>query len=248
MAPMLLTDLHDEIIAANAAFCSMVGRTPAELVGYDSKPFTFPEDIGITEDSHQRILRGEVSQVRYIKRYQHKDGRMIVAEISKSPARDEAGNTLYFIISERDITEERTLTAQLSHQALHDPLTGLANRALFEDRLSQAMSRIDRLGGHCALLLLDLDDFKGINDSHGHLVGDQLLAEVAHRLEAVTRTADTLCRFGGDEFLYLAEGISGPAEADELASRLMGRSRAPSRSVSSRSTSTPASAWWSGIR
>ena len=221
MAPMLLTDLHDDIIAANAAFCSMIGRSVEELVGYDSKPFTFPEDVGITEDSHQRILRGEVSQVRYIKRYQHMDGRMIVAEVSKSPARDEAGNTLYFIISERDITEERTLTAQLSHQALHDPLTGLANRALFEDRLSQAKSRIERLGGHCALLLLDLDDFKGVNDTHGHLVGDQLLAEVARRLEGVTRTADTLCRFGGDEFLYLAEGITGPAEADDLAQRLM---------------------------
>jgi diguanylate cyclase (GGDEF)-like protein/PAS domain S-box-containing protein len=227
MAPMLLTDLDDEIIAANAAFCAMIGRTNDELVGFDSKPFTFPEDIGITEDSHQRILRGELSQVRYIKRYQHRDGRTIVAEISKSPARDEAGNTLYFIISERDITEERTLTAQLSHQALHDPLTGLANRALFEDRLAQAMSRIERLGGYCALLLLDLDDFKGINDTHGHLVGDHLLAEVAHRLEGVTRAADTLCRFGGDEFLYLAEGISGPGEADELAARLMSSLEAP---------------------
>ena len=221
MAPMLLTDLDDDVIAANAAFCDMVGRSREELVGFDSKPFTYPEDIGITEESHERMLRGEVSQVRYIKRYQHKDGRTIVAEVSKSPARDEAGNTLYFIISERDITEERTLTAQLSHQALHDPLTGLANRALFEDRLAQAMSRIERMGGYCALLLLDLDDFKGINDTHGHLVGDQLLAEVAQRLETVTRTADTLCRFGGDEFLYLAEGVSGPGEADELAARLM---------------------------
>ena len=108
---------------------------------------------------------------------------MIVAEVSKSPARDKTGKTLYFIISERDITEERMLTAQLSHQALHDPLTGLANRALLDDRLEQAHSRVVRQGGHGALLLLDLDDFKGVNDTYGHLVGDQLLEAVARRLE-----------------------------------------------------------------
>ncbi len=85
--------------------------------------------------------------MRYVKRYLHSDGRMIVAEVSKSPARDKAGKTLYFIISERDITEERMLTAQLSHQALHDPLTGLANRALLDDRLAQAHSRIMRQNG-----------------------------------------------------------------------------------------------------
>ena len=221
MAPMVFTDLEDRIISANDAFCQMMGRTRDELVGFDSKPFTFPDDVGITEASHERFLQGEIRQIRYVKRYLHKDGRMIIAEVSKSPARDESGKTLYFIISERDITEERMLTAQLSHQAMHDPLTGLANRALFDDRLEQAHSRILRQGGHGALLLLDLDDFKGVNDTYGHLVGDQLLAEVARRLEDVTRTSDTLCRFGGDEFLYLAEGISGPDEAELVVQRLL---------------------------
>ena len=221
MAPMVFTDLQDCIIAANDAFCAMMGRTRAELIGFDSKPFTYPDDVGITEASHARFLQDEIRQVRYVKRYLHKDGRMIVAEVSKSPARDKTGKTLYFIISERDITEERQLSAQLSHQALHDPLTGLANRALLDDRLSQAHSRIVRQGGHGALLLLDLDDFKGVNDTYGHLVGDQLLEAVARRLEAVTRETDTLCRFGGDEFLYLAEGISGPAEAEMIAERFL---------------------------
>jgi Amt family ammonium transporter len=221
MAPMVFTDLQDCIIAANDAFCAMMGRTRAELIGFDSKPFTYPDDVGITEASHARFLQDEIRQVRYVKRYLHKDGRMIVAEVSKSPARDKTGKTLYFIISERDITEERMLSAQLSHQALHDPLTGLANRALLDDRLSHAHARIVRQGGHGALLLLDLDDFKGVNDTYGHLVGDQLLEAVARRLEAVTRETDTLCRFGGDEFLYLAEGISGPAEAEMIAERFL---------------------------
>jgi diguanylate cyclase (GGDEF)-like protein/PAS domain S-box-containing protein len=222
MAPMVFTDLNDCIIAANDAFCTMMGRTRRELIGFDSKPFTHPDDVGITEASHKRFLHDEIRQVKYVKRYLHSDGRLIVAEVSKSPARDEAGKTLYFIISERDITEERKLTAQLSHQALHDPLTGLANRALFDDRLSQAHARVMRQGGHGALLLLDLDDFKGVNDTYGHLVGDQLLTNVARRLELVARSTDTLCRFGGDEFLYLAEGISGPEEAEMIAQRFLG--------------------------
>ncbi len=221
MAPMVFTDLEDRIIAANDAFCAMMGRTRDELVGSDSKHFTYPDDVGITEASHARFLQDEIRQVKYVKRYLHSDGRLIVAEVSKSPARDEAGKTLYFIISERDITEERQLTAQLSYQALHDPLTGLANRALFDDRLSQAHSRVMRHGGYGALLLLDLDDFKGVNDTYGHLAGDQLLADVARRLEHVARSSDTLCRFGGDEFLYLAEVISGPEEAELIAQRFL---------------------------
>ena len=221
MAPMIVTDLDDRVITANDAFCTMIGRTKEELVGHDSTPFTFPDDVGISEESHRRVKAGEASQVRYVKRYLHKDGRIVVVEVSRSPALDENGDTLYFVISERDITEENALSIQLSHQALHDPLTGLANRALFDDRLAQAIARAVRHGGRGAVLLLDLDDFKGVNDMHGHFIGDQLLVAIAHRLEQATRLSDTLCRFGGDEFMYLAEGLTSPGEAEHLASRLL---------------------------
>ncbi len=221
MAPMICTDLDDNIITANDAFCQMVGFTQEELLGHDSKIFTFPEDVGITEESHRRATAGDGAPARYTKRYMRKDGRVIFVEVSRSPARDADGQTLYFIISERDITEERALTARLSHQALHDPLTGLANRALFLDRLSQAHARVVRQGGMGAVLLLDLDDFKGVNDTHGHLIGDQLLVAIARRLEEVSRSTDTLCRFGGDEFLYLADGLTSPKEAEQVAQRLL---------------------------
>jgi diguanylate cyclase (GGDEF)-like protein/PAS domain S-box-containing protein len=221
MAPMICTDLNDAIIAANNAFCQMVGFTKDELMGHDSKMFTFPEDVGITEESHRRATTGDGAPARYTKRYLRKDGRIIYVEVSRSPARDAQGKTLYFVISERDITEERALTARLSHQALHDPLTGLANRALFLDRLAQAHSRVVRQGGLGAVLLLDLDDFKGVNDTHGHLIGDQLLVSIARRLEQVSRSTDTLCRFGGDEFLYLADGLTSPEEAEQMAARLL---------------------------
>jgi diguanylate cyclase (GGDEF)-like protein/PAS domain S-box-containing protein len=221
MAPMTFADANDHIIAVNDAMCEMVGFSREELLGCDSTPFTYPDDVGITESTHQRLISGEVEQERYIKRYLRKDGVVIDVEVSRSPARDADGNILYFVFSERDITEERALSAQLKHQALHDPLTGLANRALFEERLAQAHGRVVRHGGIGAVLLIDLDDFKGVNDSFGHFLGDQLLTAIANRLQIVTRSADTLCRFGGDEFLYLAEGLVTPKEAELLAERLI---------------------------
>ena len=129
---------------------------------------------------------------------------------------------VYFVASVRDVTEERALNAQLSYQALHDSLTGLANRVLFENRLSQAHARTARRGGCNAVMLLDLDDFKEVNDTFGHLVGDELLVALARRFEEVTRSSDTLCRFGGDEFIYLAEELAAPVEAEEVAGRLLG--------------------------
>ncbi|MFI5034854.1 MAG: putative bifunctional diguanylate cyclase/phosphodiesterase [Acidimicrobiales bacterium] len=221
MAPMVFSDRNGMFLAVNDAFCRMSGRSREELIGNDSKQFTYPEDIGITEDVYRRINSGETDQVRYGKRFLHKNGRIVIAEVSISPARDETGRATYYVSSVRDITEERALAAQLSFQALHDPLTGLANRALFDDRLAQAHTRVLRYGGTGAVLLIDLDDFKGVNDVYGHLVGDELLVSIAHRFEQVTRSSDTLCRFGGDEFLYLAEGLTSPAEAEQIAKRLL---------------------------
>jgi len=221
MAPMVFSDLDDIAIDVNEAFCALVGFTKDELIGHDSKQFTYPDDVGISEETHLRLTADETTNAVYTKRYLRKDGRVIVAEVSRSAARDDDGRVLYFMSSERDVTEERALTAQLSHQALHDPLTGLANRTLFEDRLSQAYARVVRQDGFAAVLSLDLDDFKGVNDTHGHLVGDQLLVGIARRLELVTRASDTLCRLGGDEFLYLAEGLESAAEAEEVADRIL---------------------------
>jgi len=221
MAPMLTSDLGNRLTSANEAFCEMVGRTKEELIGFTTDDYTFPDDLGLMEENQLRLTSGEVDQVRYVKRYVRRDGRVIFVEVSKSPVYDAADNMLYFVVSQRDITEERMLTDQLSHQALHDPLTGLANRALFEDRLAQAHRRSIRMGDRGAVLLVDLDDFKGVNDTFGHLMGDRLLMAVARRLEGVTRSTDTICRFGGDEFLYLAESVNSAVEADNVAVRLL---------------------------
>ncbi|WP_344867149.1 putative bifunctional diguanylate cyclase/phosphodiesterase, partial [Planomonospora alba] len=119
----------------------------------------------------------------------------------------------------RALEEQNALQQLLSHRTMHDPLTGLANRALFTDRLEQATARRSPLARH-ALLLLDLDGFKHVNDSYGHPVGDQLLVQAGRRLRAVVREADTLARFGGDEFAVLLEDITSE-EAGEVAQRVV---------------------------
>ena len=227
VAPIVFTDDHDRILAANDAFCDLLGRTRDELLGQDSTLFTYPLDLGLTEASLERVRRREVDAEHYVKRYVHRDGRVLIVEVARRAAYDASGHLLFNVISERDVTEERSLTAQLAHQALHDPLTGLANRALLEDRLIRARAKITRQGGFGAVLMVDLDDFKDVNDSHGHLVGDQVLIAVARRLEEVARTADTLCRFGGDEFVYLVEGVHQAEQVRRIAERLLGALERP---------------------
>ena len=221
VAGMTITDVNRHILAVNDSFCKILGRISEEILGLTTDAFTIPEDRGIADDWTLRMLAGDESRVVYAKRFLHKDGRIVWAEVSRSLARNQMGKPQYFINSIRDITQERSLLTQLSHQALHDPLTGLANRVMFEDRLTQALARAARENKSLAVLLIDLDEFKDINDTFGHQVGDDLLAEVARRLEQLTRSADILSRFGGDEFLYLSEGLTSIGEAETIAERLL---------------------------
>ncbi len=227
MAGTLFDDLEGRALEVNDAFCRILGIAREDLIGKDMEEFTHPDDRGRSEEARRRLIAGEADQVTYTKRYLRRDGQVIDVEVAKSPARDSNGSTVYFVASVRDVTREKALIAQLSHQAMHDQLTGLANRALFEDRLLQAHARAARRGDWNAVMLLDLDDFKVVNDTLGHRVGDELLVAVARLLEQVTRSSDTLCRLGGDEFLYLAEQISSPAQAEEVAKRLLGVFAAP---------------------
>ncbi|MHB8189367.1 MAG: sensor domain-containing protein [Ferrimicrobium sp.] len=222
MAGMVLHDRHGLFLDANQAFCEIVGYSVFEMAAKGSSLFLHPEDGEVAALHRRRLLSGEEPLARTTRRYLHKSGRVVHVEVSRSVARDEIGRPMFFVTSVRDITAERTLSAQLSHQALHDPLTGLPNRTLLQDRIAQAHDRVIRHGGHNALLLLDVDDFKGVNDTFGHHVGDQLLIALSRRLEKEARSSDTLCRFAGDEFVYLAEGLDSAANAEEVARRLIG--------------------------
>ncbi len=222
---MYLLDSDARIIDVNVAFCSMIGRTKAELLGRSPDEFRHADDIAPAILQRQRLVSGTVSRVHYSSRFLHRDGRVVIGELSAAVLVGEQGEPETFVVSVRDATEERALLAELEYQALYDPLTGLANRTLFEDRLVRARATSARDGERNAIFLLDLDDFKDVNDTFGHHVGDELLVAFARRMEHATRASDTLCRFGGDEFLYLAHGITGSYE--EVAARLMNAVREP---------------------
>ncbi len=113
-SPMIFLDLDDRVTAANDAFCRLIGRERSDVLGRDSTPFTHPEDLGITEAAHERFLLGDEAPTTYVKRYVHSDGHVVVVEVSKSPARDASWRVCYFVVSERDVTAERLLVAQLS--------------------------------------------------------------------------------------------------------------------------------------
>ena len=226
LSPSIFTDADDHVIAVNDAFCTLIGRSRDELTGASLLSYVHPDDLDVVTDAHRQLEAG-AERVRYTKRYVRTDGSIVSVEVSKTRALDDSGAFLYYVRSEQDVTQERALSSQLSHQALHDPLTGLANRALFEDRLAHAHERSQRQGLMDAVLLFDLDDFKGVNDVHGHYVGDDVLSAVARRLLAQARPHDTLSRFGGDEFLYLAEGLTSSQEAHQLVERLTASLEAP---------------------
>jgi diguanylate cyclase (GGDEF)-like protein/PAS domain S-box-containing protein len=149
-----------------------------------------------------------------------RDLRWFAAHLS--PQREsEYGTPIGVVASTREITELRRAQSKLAHQAVHDPLTGLANRVLLVDRLTQALLRMERQPGRLALLFIDLDHFKVINDTHGHETGDRLLVEVGERLTAIARRLDTVARFGGDEFVLLCDKLSTDEDVRVVADRVV---------------------------
>ena len=168
---------------------------------------------------------GDPFEIEY--RMISRDGRVVWVRDEAVLMRNEDGAPRFWQGVMFDITERKGLEERLSYQAFHDSLTGLPNRTLFANRLDHALAREDRHEGSMAILFLDLDDFKAINDSLGHEVGDGLLVAVAERLTSSVRPADTVARLGGDEFTVLLEGVEGDWEAAVTAGRLEDGLRAP---------------------
>ncbi|WP_202841626.1 sensor domain-containing protein [Luteimonas saliphila] len=138
-----------------------------------------------------------------------------------SPETDASGAVVGVLTSTRDVTVSKMAERALAHQAMHDPVTGLANRYLLMDRLGQALLRIERTPGRVVLIFVDLDHFKAVNDSYGHEVGDEVLIELARRLTALGRREDTVARLGGDEFVMLCENVRTDGNVREIAGRIV---------------------------
>jgi diguanylate cyclase (GGDEF)-like protein/PAS domain S-box-containing protein len=156
----------------------------------------------------------------------HADGRWVQFEVQHTHLLEDE-HVRGIVLNSRDVSERKAFEEQLSHQAFHDPVTGLANRALFADRVAHALRATVRKGALVAVMFIDLDDFKTVNDSLGHQAGDAVLAEVGQRLARTIRPADTVARFGGDEFAVLLDGVENSDEAAMIADRLLVELEAP---------------------
>jgi diguanylate cyclase (GGDEF)-like protein/PAS domain S-box-containing protein len=197
----------------------ILGRRAEERVDRSISDDIHPDDRANVERALADVAALSGSEARVEFRARHADESWRTLEsIAKNLLDDPAVGGV--VINYRDITERKALEEQLRHQAFHDVLTGLENRSLFMDRLGHALARASRGGRPSAVLFLDLDDFKAVNDRLGHAEGDRLLVAVAQRLKAVTRAGDTVARLGGDEFAIIVEETA-PAEAEQAAARIL---------------------------
>src|SRR5262245_16643188 len=203
----------------NRAFAQMLGRAEDELAGVALGTLTDPKDRDQVSETMQQAVAGAGASYRINQRFVHADGRPVWVAHSGSVVRGVTGEPLYIVCQIEDVTERRARGELIAHQAIHDPLTGLPNRLLFVDRLRRALATADD-DTRVAVLFLDLDNFKVVNDSLGHPAGDRLLVALADRLRGAIRPDDTVARFGGDEFTVLCTGVPDENVAHELARRI----------------------------
>ena len=200
---MALVRLDDgRIVDANQSLAEMLRRDVKELVGCTLREFTHPDDVRAAQPHRARLELGIVDSFRIDQRYRRRDGEYVWARTRVSTTEDDG--VMLAITHIEDVTEQRRAAEQLRYAARHDELTGLPNRAYLMHLLQEKLATSDI--NHVAVLFVDLDNFKTINDSLGHEVGDQLLQVVSERLRKALRDDDVLARFGGDEFIVIMTG------------------------------------------
>ena len=202
-----LLDLDGRWMLVNRALCEITGYTVDELAGTRFDDITHPEDLHSDATERKQLLAGAIAAFQVEKRYLDASGGVMSAMLSMSLVRDQDGAPLHYIAQLQDISERKLLEEHLRHLADHDPLTGLRNRRLFEHDLRLQVARSRRYGEVAALMVIDLDDFKQVNDQHGHKVGDDALIAVATALTRRLRETDLVARLGGDEFAVLLPHI-----------------------------------------
>lgn len=218
-ALVIVVDPEGRVIRLNGACEEVSGYSAVELSAHPSLDFLVPpEDLARVHAAVSCLGAGNQS-VSIENDWVHKDGTRRHIAFTNTVVLGEGGSIKYTIATGVDITARKRLEEQLEHQALHDVLTGLPNRALFLDRAQRALIG-DREPANVALLFLDLDDFKQVNDTFGHVVGDHVLAELGARLAACIRPSDTAARMGGDEFAVLLDGANSAVAAQEIAQRI----------------------------
>jgi diguanylate cyclase (GGDEF)-like protein/PAS domain S-box-containing protein len=216
---ILAKTLDGTVVSWNQAAEELYGYTAEEMIGAPVATIV-PDDLraeltGLLAcvEQGERIVDFETLRRR-------KDGTIVEVSITISPILDASGVVVGASTIARDATERARLMRLTEHRALHDPLTDLANRAFALEQLRLALARSERRGSWVAVLFVDLDRFKGVNDRHGHLFGDAVLRIAAHRIRTAVRTADTVARFGGDEFIVICADLDNPSEAKAVIDRV----------------------------
>lgn len=208
-------------LKVNHALTEILGYTEEDFLEMDFQSITFPEDLGLTLVKIHELLSGKIANCQMEQRYIHKTGRTVWTSWSVSAAKDAKAKQPNLIFQIQDISGKKSAEEKLQHDATHDALTTLPNRPFFMSRLTAALEKMrgnDRY--KVSVLFIDLDRFKVVNDSLGHLIGDQLLIGISERLRECMRPSDLVARLGGDEFTILVEGTYDEAEVTRIAERI----------------------------
>ena len=222
---MALVGPDGAFMRVNRQLCELLGYSHDQLTALTFQEITHPADLETDLELVEGVLAGELRTYQMDKRYYRADGRLLWARLSVSLVRDGDDRPLYFISQIEDISERKRFEGQLQYLADHDTLTGLFNRRRFEEELERELATAERYGSRAAVLAIDLDNFKYINDSLGHSAGDDLIASVGATLLARLRRSDVLARLGGDEFAVLLPR-AGADEAMRVAESLLAAIRA----------------------
>jgi diguanylate cyclase (GGDEF)-like protein/PAS domain S-box-containing protein len=213
---LALVGLDGRFMRVNGALCDLLGYPEAELLSATFQAITHPEDLDGDLRHADRLVAGEIERYAIPQRYLTKDGDEVWANLSVSLVRDDDGRPAHFVSQIEDISERKRLEIALQHLADHDHLTTLWNRRAFEQHLARQIAQCRRHATPAALLIVDLDDFKGVNDTHGHAAGDALLLRVAGALRTRLRSEDYVARIGGDEFAVILPDAA-PEQAAHVA-------------------------------
>lgn len=217
---VMVTDVGGQIVWVNDAFCRISGHHRHDVIGRSPSILKSGEQSAdVYRQLWHDILAGKVWQGRIVEA--RKDGTRYTADETITPLRDDSGAIRYFVAVQHDVTQRELAHQHDRYLARHDLLTGLPNRALLADIVNKAISNASRTQQLLAILFVDLDGFKPVNDQYGHAVGDRLLTAVAERLRSAVRQSDTVARVGGDEFAALAAGIASREDASSLARKLL---------------------------
>lgn len=220
---MALIAMNDRWLQVNHALCRITGHTEEALKATTLRAMTHPDDIDLDAQNLRQLLAGRIPSYQIEKRYRHAWGHHVWVLVTASIVRDENRGPLYVLTQVQDISERKELAGRLEYFVDHDFLTGLFNRRHFEQELTKETDRVARYGAPGAVLVIDLDNFKDVNDSFGHKAGDDLLKGVAGLLRERLRQTDVVARVGGDEFAVLlpqTDADQAQRMADELVKAL----------------------------